>query len=86
VAFCDGLLTHLVSMPRPSAARVRIGHVPCGSECSKESVVRRLWYRDSYGRWHEDRHSEGRSGMPARFFVTRPMVLAGIVVVASLLH
>lgn len=48
--------------------------------------MRRLWYRDSYGRWHEDRHSEGRSGMPARFFVTRPMVLAGIVVVASLLH
>ena len=21
---------------------------------------RRLWYRDSYGRWHEDRHAEGR--------------------------
>jgi hypothetical protein len=27
---------------------------------------RRLWYRDSYGRWHEDRHAEGKSGLPAR--------------------
>ena len=23
-------------------------------------------YRDSYGRWHEDRRAEGRPGMPAR--------------------
>ena len=28
---------------------------------------RRLWYRDSYGRWHEDCHAEGKSGMPARW-------------------
>jgi hypothetical protein len=49
-------------------------------------MARRLWYRDSYGRWHEDRHAEGRSGIPARFFVTGLMVLAGIVVLASLLH
>jgi hypothetical protein len=48
--------------------------------------MRRLWYRDSYGRWHEDRHTEGRSGMPARFFVIGLMVLAGIVVIASLVH
>jgi hypothetical protein len=49
-------------------------------------MARRLWYRDSYGRWHEDRHAEGRSGTPARFFVTGLVVLAGIVVLASLLH
>ena len=30
-------------------------------------MSRRLWYRDSYGRWHEDRHAAGRSGMPARW-------------------
>jgi hypothetical protein len=49
-------------------------------------MARRLWYRDCYGRWHEDRHAEGRSGTPARFFVTGLVVLAGIVVLASLLH
>jgi hypothetical protein len=27
-------------------------------------MSRRLWYRDSYGRWHEDSHAEDRSGMP----------------------
>jgi hypothetical protein len=31
----------------------------------------------SYGRWHEDRHAEGRSGMPARWAVIALMVLAG---------
>jgi hypothetical protein len=51
--------------------------------------MRRLYYRESYGRIHRDRQAEQRipssSGMPARFFVTVLMVLAGIVVIASLI-
>jgi hypothetical protein len=47
---------------------------------------RRLWYRDSYGRWHEDRHAEGRSGMPAKWALRALMVFAAFVVIASMLH
>jgi len=49
--------------------------------------MRRLYYRDGYGRVRraEQRLYSG-SGMPARFFVTVLMVLAGIVVIASLTH
>ena len=47
--------------------------------------MRRLYYRDSYGRWHQDRHHEHRPGVPARFFVTVLIVLAAIVVLASFL-
>jgi hypothetical protein len=46
--------------------------------------MRRLYYRDSYGRVHRDRGSGGRPGIPARFFVTALMVLAAIVVLAAL--
>ena len=46
--------------------------------------MRRLYYRDSYGRAHRARESEGRQGIPVRFFVTSLMVLAAIVVLASL--
>jgi hypothetical protein len=46
--------------------------------------MRRVYYRDSYGRVHGDRGSEGRRGMPVRFFVTELVVLAVIVVFASL--
>ena len=48
--------------------------------------MRRLYYRNNYGRWHHDRRSTYRSGVPARFFVTVLMMLAGIVVIASLIH
>ena len=48
--------------------------------------MRRLWYRDSYGRWHEDRHVGGRSGMPAKWAMYVLMVLAGIVVLVSMVH
>jgi hypothetical protein len=47
--------------------------------------MRRLYYRDSYGRVHRDRESEGRQGSPARFFIMALMVLAAIVVLASLI-
>jgi hypothetical protein len=52
--------------------------------------MRRLYYRDSYGRIHRDRHTERRisigSGIPARFFLIALMVLAAIMVLASLIH
>ena len=51
--------------------------------------MRRLYYRDSYGRVRRGRLAgpgiSGGSGTPARFFVTVLMVLAGIVVLASLI-
>jgi hypothetical protein len=40
----------------------------------------------SYGRWHEDRHAEGKSGMPAKWAVITLMMLAGLVVIASVIH
>jgi hypothetical protein len=46
--------------------------------------MRRLFYRDSFGRVHRDRGSGDRRGIPARFFVTALMILAVIVVLASL--
>jgi hypothetical protein len=46
--------------------------------------MRRVYYRDSYGRVHRDRGAEGRGGIPVRFFVTALVVLAAIVVLASL--
>ena len=48
--------------------------------------MRRLYYRDSYGRVRRARGAEGRQGIPARFFVTTLMVLAAIVVLASVVH
>ena len=48
--------------------------------------MRRLYYRDSYGRWHEDRRAEGRSGVPAKWAVIALMVLAGFVILASMVH
>ena len=47
--------------------------------------MRRLYYRDSYGRVHRDRGSEARQGIPARFFITMLLVLVAIVVLASLI-
>jgi hypothetical protein len=51
--------------------------------------MRRLYHRDSYGRVRRRRLAgqgiPGGSGTPARFFVSVLMVLAGIVVLASLI-
>jgi hypothetical protein len=47
--------------------------------------MRRLYYRDSYGRVHRDQVSEGHQGIPVRFFVTVLLVLAAVVVLASLM-
>jgi hypothetical protein len=50
------------------------------------SFGRRLYYRDSYGRWRQDRRSQYRSSIPARFAVIALLVIAGIIVLASLLQ
>jgi hypothetical protein len=50
-------------------------------------MARRLYYRDSYGRAHRDRQAErgsGTSGAPAFLIVKVLLVLAVIVVLASL--
>jgi hypothetical protein len=47
---------------------------------------RRLWYRNSYGRWHEDSHNEARSVMPTKWALMTLMVLAGFVVIAFIIH
>jgi len=48
-------------------------------------MARRLYYQDSYGRWHQDR-SAGRSrGLPGGFFARVLMWLAIAVVIASFL-
>jgi hypothetical protein len=50
-------------------------HIIAGPVNSEEAFVgRRLWYRDSYGQWHEDRHAQGRSGMPAKWALIMLMV------------
>jgi hypothetical protein len=86
VAVCDGPLTFFGSAIVARRLRVRIGHALRGSGHSEEPAMRRLWYRDSYGRWHEDRRVEGRSGTSARWAVITLVVLAGIVVFASMIH
>ncbi len=48
--------------------------------------MRRLYYRDSWGRVRWDRGVGGRRGVPARFFVRALLVLAVIVVLASVAH
>jgi hypothetical protein len=58
-------------------------------------MARQLYYRDSYGTVHRDRQAEraarrpgaqGRPGGLSRFFVRVLLVLAAIVVLASLVH
>ncbi len=48
--------------------------------------MRRLYYRDSYGRVHRDRRVEKSSGLPAKWAVIALIVLAGILVVGSLMQ
>jgi len=59
------------------------------------TMARQLYYRDSYGQVHRDRQAEravrrpgkrGSSAGPSRFFVRALLVLAAIVVLASLVH
>jgi hypothetical protein len=50
---------------------------------------RRLWYQDSYGRWHRDRQAERGAGggmSPLRVVWIVLLVLAALVVLASMTH
>ena len=50
-------------------------------------MPRRLYYRDSYGRWQRAREQEPRRrGLPARPAVWALLLLAAIIVIASLLQ
>jgi hypothetical protein len=53
---------------------------------SNRAFIRRLDHRDTYGRQHEDRHVEGWSDLPAKRALMVFMVLAGFVVLASMIH
>ncbi len=49
-------------------------------------MARRLYYQDSYGRVHRARSAERSRGLPASLFTRTLMLLALIVVLASLVH
>jgi hypothetical protein len=75
------ILRHLLLLARQEQNQLRASS---GSRHIKESVPgRRLWYRDSYAQWHEDRHAGGRSGMSAKWAL---MILAGCVVIEPMIH
>jgi hypothetical protein len=85
---CDGVLTYaamggLGRQAGPESVAYR--SAPGQTEGVRHEASVCLYYRDSYGRVHRDRGSEGRLGGPARFFVTALMVLAAIVVLAALI-
>ena len=87
LCMCDGVLTGRVGLCRLQRARARIGHVSCVSGHTEEPVMRRLWYQDSYGHWHRDRQAErgaGGGASPMRVVVIVLIVLAGLMVLASL--
>jgi hypothetical protein len=48
--------------------------------------MRRLYYRDSYGRWHEDQRRENRPGIPGGPVLKVLLVLTAIIVIASMIH
>jgi hypothetical protein len=48
--------------------------------------MRRLYYRDSYGQWQEDRRRENRPGIPGGPVLKVLLVLAAIIVIASMIH
>ena len=82
----DGLLTYLTiaRLARRDGPESVAYRPPPGR--SREPVMRRLYYRGSCGRVHRDRGADGRQGVPARCFVRALMVLAAIVVLASVAH
>ena len=49
-------------------------------------MARRLYYQDSYGRVHRGRSAERGRGLPAALFTKFLMILAVLVVLASLVH
>ncbi len=49
-------------------------------------MARRLYYQDSYGRVHRSRSAERSRGLPAAPLTKVLMILAVLVVLASLVH
>jgi hypothetical protein len=49
-------------------------------------MARRLYYQDSYGRVHRSGSAERSRGLPAAPFANFLMILAVLVVLASLVH
>jgi len=49
-------------------------------------MARRLYYQDSYGRTHRARAAERSRGLPAAPLTKVLMILAVLVVLASLVH
>jgi hypothetical protein len=49
-------------------------------------MARRLYYQDSYGRVHRARPAERSRGLPAAPVARFLMILAVLVVIASLVH
>jgi hypothetical protein len=47
---------------------------------------RRSYYRDSYGRWHEDRDAGRGRGFRGKWGLISLLVLAAIIVLASLMQ
>jgi hypothetical protein len=47
---------------------------------------RRLWYRDSYGRWHEDRYAEGRARHAGQMGADGARSAGRVVVIATMTH
>ncbi len=74
--------------PPLPAPRASIGHRSSeAGGCSEEdTVARRLYYQDSYGRVHRSRSAERSRGLPAAPLTKVLMILAVLVVLASLVH
>jgi len=49
-------------------------------------MARRLYYQDSYGQVHRARAAERSRGLPGGLFARLLMILAILVVLASLVH
>ena len=82
LAVCDDPLTRL--QLACGDCQVEAGCPPW--ERGEEFAMGRLYYRDRYGRVRRQPGAGGLPGIPARSFIMALMVLAGIVVLASLIH
>jgi hypothetical protein len=81
-----GKATARATPPGPGP-RARIGHIPNRAGIREEATMaRRLYYRDSYGRVQRARAAEHGRGLPAAPVAKLLMILAIIVVLASLVH
>ena len=74
-------------LPRRRSVRQYRSRITCSRGNSEEdTVARRLYYQDSSGRVHRARSAERSRGLPGRLAVKFLMILAVLVVLASLVH